>query len=87
MAQDGSVVDRSWCHLEVAECLQKGLSCQNAAFLLMESVATAKEDNKQVSVAFFDVAKAFDSVWIEGLFSQLWDAGVRGKTWQLPGVH
>ena len=62
---------------------KKGLSCLNTAFLLKETVATSMEDNELVYVAFFDVAKAFDSVWIEGLFYQLWEIGVRGKTWRL----
>ena len=62
---------------------RKGLSCLNAGFLLRETVATAMEDNDVVYVAFFDVAKAFDSVWVDGLFYQLWNIGIRGKTWRL----
>ena len=27
-------------------------------------------------MAFYDVAKAFDTVWIDGLFVQLWDMGI-----------
>ena len=34
-------------------------------------------------VAYFDVAKAFDSVWIDGLFYQLRKKGVCGKIWRL----
>ena len=45
--------------------------------------AVAREENDTVFVAFFDIAKAFDSCWIEGLFFQLWEIGVRGKTWRL----
>ena len=37
------------------------------------------EGNELVYVTYFDVAKAFDSVWIDGLFFPLWDIGVRGK--------
>ena len=62
---------------------KKGRSCLNTSFLLNETVATSMEENKLVYVAFFDVAKAFDSVWVEGLFVQLWNIGVRGKTWRL----
>ena len=55
----------------------------SAALLVKETVATSLEDNELVFVAFFDVAKAFDSVWVEGLFFQLWEIGIRGKTWRL----
>ena len=76
-----------WSEVEAVSGLQsackKGMLCLNTAFLLKETVATSMEDNDQVYFAFFDVAKAFDSVWIEELFFQLWQIGVRGKTWRL----
>ena len=62
---------------------KKGRSCLHTSLLLNETVATSMEDNELVYIAFFDVAKAFDSVWVEGSFVQLWDIGVRRKTWRL----
>ena len=41
------------------------------------------EENNQCFVAFFDVAKAFNTVWIDGLFKQIFDIGITGKTWRL----
>ena len=76
-----------WGQNEVVSGLQsackKGLSCVNTSFLLNESIAVAREENDTVYVAFFDVVKAFDSVWIDGDFFPLWEVGVRGKTWRL----
>ena len=46
-------------------------------------MATSLEDNHQCYVAFFDVAKAFDTVWVDGLFYQLYHLGIRGKTWRI----
>ena len=60
-----------------------GLSCIHTAFLLQETLATSLEDNNQCFVAFFGVAKAFDTVWIDGLFKQVFDIGITGKTWSL----
>ena len=31
----------------------------------------------------FDVQKAFDSVWRNGLWFKLWEFGVRGKMWRV----
>ena len=62
---------------------KKGLSCTHAAFLLKETVATSLEAGDKCYVAFYDVAKAFDTVWIDGLFIQLWDAGIQGKLWRM----
>ena len=32
---------------------------------------------------FRDAAKAFDTVWTDGLFDRLWDIGVRGRLWRI----
>ena len=58
---------------------KKGFSCTHAAFLLKETVATSLEASDKCYVAFYDVAKALDTVWIDGLFIQLWDATYRVK--------
>ena len=60
-----------------------GLSCIHTAFILQETVAASMEDNGKCFVAFFDVAKAFDTMWIDGLFKQVYDIGITGKTWRL----
>ena len=62
---------------------RKGLSCTHAAFILKETVATSLEEGNKCYVAFYDVAKAFDTCWIDGLFIQLWDAGIQGKLWRM----
>ena len=63
---------------------RNGSSCLHSAMILQESInATGLGANKKVFVAYFDAAKAFDSVWTDGLFFQLHNAGLVGKTWQL----
>ena len=62
---------------------RKGQSCVHTSLLLQETVSSALENHRKVFVSYFDVSKAFDMVWINGLFSKLHDMGIRGKLWQL----
>ena len=62
---------------------RKGQSCVHTSLLLQETVASALENNKKVFVSYFDVSKAFDTVWVNGLFYKLYEIGVRGKLWRI----
>ena len=62
---------------------RKGQSCVHSAYLLQETVLTALEENNNVFMAYFDVSKAFDTVWVNGLFYKMYDMGVKGKIWRL----
>ena len=62
---------------------RKGQSCVHTSLLLQETVSAALEKHSKVFVSYFDVSKAFDTVWINGLFSKLHDMGIRGKLWRL----
>ena len=66
---------------ELQGACKSGLSCIHTAFTLQETIATSLEDNNKCYVAFNDVTKAFNGVWIDGLFRQVFDSGVTGKTW------
>ena len=63
-------------------CL-KGSSCLHTAAILQGAIAFSLDTSKRVFVAYFYVAKAFDSVWIDGLFYQLRKKGLVGKEWRL----
>ena len=62
---------------------RKGVSCVHSTFLFQESISTLLETHKKVFVTYLDVLKAFDGVWIGGLFYRLWEMGIRGRTWRL----
>ena len=80
-------LEKWWSDNRVISDLQgacrKGQSCIHTAYLLQETVSTALERHKSVFVAFYDVSKAFDTVWTDGLFSKLYDMGIKGKCWRL----
>ena len=58
-------------------------SCVHTALLLQETVSNALDAGKRVFVSYFDVSKAFDTVWTNGLFYQMHQNGVVGRTWRL----
>ena len=60
-----------------------GMSCVHSALVLQETISVGLGTGKKVFAAYFDVAKAFDSVWIDGLFYQIHEMGVKGRIWRL----
>ena len=54
---------------------KKGLSCLYSCLVLQEAIAVSTEAAKTVFVAYLDMAKAFDSIWINILFYQLFSVG------------
>ena len=68
---------------ELQGACREGASCVHTALNLRETIATSLESSRLCFVAFFDMAKAFDMVWIDGLFKQMYDLGITGKTWHL----
>ena len=68
---------------ELQGACRGGASCIHTAFNLLETVAASMESRSKCFVAYFDVAKAFDTVWIDGLFKQIFDLGIKGRTWRL----
>ena len=76
-----------WVKSKVISDLQgagkKGQSCVHTAFVLQEAIATARESGHKVFVAYFNVSKAYNTVWTDGLFYQLHQMGVNGKMWRI----
>ena len=53
---------------ELQGACREGASCVHTALNLRETIAPSLESSRLCFVAFFDVAKAFDTVWIDGLW-------------------
>ena len=60
-----------------------GLSCVHTTMLMQETIAEKLETHAKVYVLYLDVSKAFDGVWVNGLFYRLHCLGVRGRVWRL----
>ena len=50
---------------------------------IQETITSALETTEKVYVLYLDVAKAFDSIWMNGLFYRLRELVIRGMTWHL----
>ena len=46
-------------------------------------MSRALESNRNIFVSYFDVSKAFDTVWTDGLFYKLFNMGITGRTWRI----
>ena len=60
-----------------------GVSCLHTALLLQEAIAVNLENHNKILVSFYDVSKAFDGIWVDGLFYQLRELGITGKLWRV----
>ena len=69
--------------LEAQGACRKGVSSLHSAMMLQETISENLGESGKVFVAYLDVSKAFDRVWIQGLFYQLYQAGLKGKIWRL----
>ena len=50
---------------------------------LHEVLLREREAGRPMYLCFVDFRKAFDTVWHDGLWEQLWRRGVRGKAWRI----
>ena len=80
--------EKSWLYkddvmAEIQGAGRKGISCLHTSFLVQEGVAWAQSKGSNVHVAFLDIKKAFDSVWLPGFLVKLHRAGMRQKPWKL----
>ena len=58
-------------------------STVDQATSLHEVLLREREAGRPTYLCFVDFRKAFDTVWHDGLWEQLWRRGVRGKAWRI----
>jgi len=73
-------------HIEEQCGFRKGRSTIDQIFTLTEVIKHRRP--KKTFCAFIDIAKAYDTVWRNGLWYKLWNIGIRGKMWRvLKGIY
>ena len=61
---------------------QEGVGCIEASFTILETVNHYLECGSKIFGCFLDVHKAFDTIWIDGLFYKLLtELGIKGRFW------
>ena len=65
------------------EACRTGKSCLHSALTIQETISVGLGTRERVLVTYLDVSKAFDGVWIDGLFYQLRKKGIVGRVWRL----
>ncbi len=76
------LVEEKKIHDLQGSCQEKCSNLQTS-WLVRESIAHFNERGTTVYVALLDVAKAFDSIWHNGLFYLLYKGGMDRKLWRL----
>lgn len=61
----------------------EGESLTIAALIVTELFTEAIENNKSIFIALTDAQKAFDIVWLDGLFREIYKANITGDNWLL----
>ena len=61
----------------------KNCSSLHTSLLLQETIAHNTERDSTMYVAYLDTKKAFDTVWTQGLFYKLFQAGMDSKLWRV----
>ncbi len=56
-------------------------SCVQSSFVFQEVIHANVERGSKVFCCFLDSTKAFDSVWLDGLFLKLFNIGMKGNSW------
>ena len=91
-----SVVGKVFCKIlnnRLVQCLDKGgalhegqagfRSCMDNVYTLNKIVQGRFREDKETYAFFLDVQKAYDTVWRDGMWLQLWDMGVKGRMWRV----
>ena len=63
---------------------KNGTGCIEASFLINQAISYFVERGSKVFACFLDIRKAFDTVWIDGLFFKLFtELGIQGKMFSI----
>ena len=67
---------------EIQFGFQDGVGSTEAFFTIIETINHMLERGSKIFSCFFDVRKAFDTVWIDGLLYKLFlEFGIKGRMW------
>ena len=69
--------------IDIQGALQEKCSSMHSAWLVKESIAENLEKEIPSYIGLLDIQKAFDTIWQNGMFYKMHEAGIQGKTWRI----
>ena len=77
----GAVEEHGLLH-DAQNAFRADRDCLQHALALHTAVSARQAAGQDTYVIFADQAKAYDSVWRDGLLYKLWHKGIRGRMWR-----
>jgi hypothetical protein len=76
--------EEKYSHQPLQGGYQREQDAVTTCFVIDEVVNHCREEKEKVYVAYMDITKAFDTMWIDAmLFKLQYNKGIAGKTWRL----
>jgi hypothetical protein len=76
--------EEKYSHQPLQYGYQREQDALTTCFVINEVVNHCREENEKVYVAYMDITKAFDTMWIDAMLFKLhYNKGIAGKTWRL----
>ena len=58
-------------------------SAVDQLFTLKAIIQNRTSKGLPIYIAFIDLEKVFDKTWVQGVFFNLWNRGIKGKIWRI----
>ena len=69
--------------IDIQGAIKEKCSSIHTGWMVKEVIAERDGKDKNTHLGLLDIRKAFDTIWQDGVFFRLYEAGIRGKAWRI----